>query len=147
MSKIFLGRTPLRHNNQSQYNTFHNLIKLKSIKTIFSQICKCVPYKLALEKIFLMCLKSAQVFSESLLEHFILKIPKPPSVASPNTPQVFLWHIIPTDPRKKSWIRPWIPISYIGLHLFTSSIMCKHTGPSKWFVTWANICLGVNMTK
>ena len=68
ISKKFLGRTPLRQNNQSQYNTFHNLIKLKSMKndknllqyflwpglspTIFSQICKCVPNKLALEKYF-----------------------------------------------------------------------------------------------
>ena len=50
------GEPPLRQNNQSQYNTFNNLIKLKSMKndknllqyflwpglspTIFSQICK-----------------------------------------------------------------------------------------------------------
>ena len=30
--KKILGRTPLRQNNQSQYNAFHNLIKLKSMK-------------------------------------------------------------------------------------------------------------------
>ena len=32
ISKIFLGETPLRQNNQSQYNGLHNLIKLKSMK-------------------------------------------------------------------------------------------------------------------
>ena len=32
ISKILLGRTPFRQNNQSQYNTFNNLLKLKSTK-------------------------------------------------------------------------------------------------------------------
>ena len=96
ISKKSWGRTPLRQNNQSQYHTFHNLIKLNNMKwqkliaiflglvylpiiahnherQYFHKFAKVFRIKWPV-KIFLMCLRSAQVCSESLLEHFIFQI-------------------------------------------------------------------------
>ena len=47
---------------------------------------------------FLMCLRSAQVCSDSLLWHFIFQILLSSTVPSPETPGASLWHFLPPDP-------------------------------------------------